>query len=507
MGEMIQVKESLLPILVFLVPTICGVVSLVVARFRAFHGEWAFVGLLGTLGISVWIAYEVIVNKCVLVAYHQNFYVDGLSALMELLGSCMGILIVLFSLKYIPTRIRDHPDLPGRLSVYYGLLLLFLGMMNWTCATNNIVMLYVSVEATTLATAFLVTFYWTRESLEAGYKYLMLVTIGTTFALLGLSLIYCAAAGLPFMAGKRILLMTELNKAAKAMHESTVLLACALLVAGFGTKAGLVPFHAWLPDAHAEAPAPISALLSGIVIKVGAYALTRTVTVFTPYYPPVVIFMAIMASASMVIGILMALVQDDIKRMLAYSSVSQMGYVAEGLGLGTYLGIYGGLFHLMNHTIVKALLFLCAGSILYATGKRRMSELGGLARRMPITAFCFIVGALAIGGIPPLNAFMSKFTLFTAAAERGLLWAAVIAIFTGLLTIACFVRAAYLIFWGEPRAELAPASDPDPEVPGGMLAAMIILTLLTILLGVYPALAHGLLDSATKCILKLLGVG
>jgi len=421
----------------------------------------------------------------------------------------MGILVVLYSLRYVPARIRGHPDVPGRLSVYYGLLLVFLGMMNWTCATNNIVMLYVSVEATTLATTFLVTFYWTRESLEAGYKYLLLVSIGTTFALLGLTLIYCAAVGLPFMAGKRVLLITELSKAARAMNESTVLLACALLVAGFGTKAGLVPFHAWLPDAHAEAPAPISALLSGIVIKVGAYALARTITVFTPYYPPVVIFVAIMASASMIVGILMALAQDDIKRMLAYSSVSQMGYVVEGLGLGTYLGVYGGLFHLMNHTIVKALLFLCAGAIIYATGKRRMSELGGLSRYMPVTAFCFILGALAIGGFPPLNAFMSKLTLFTAAAEAGLLWAAVIGIFTGLLTIACFVRAAYLIFWGRPRTALVPAaSNPGREgfrLPAGMVAAMVILTIMTVVLGVYPTFVHPLLDSATWCILSLIG--
>ena len=166
----------------------------------------------------------------------------------------------------------------------------------------------------------------------------------------------------------------------------------------------------------------------------------------------------------------------------------------------------------MNHTIVKALLFLCAGAVVYATGRRRLSELGGLSRVMPTTAFCFIVGALAIGGMPPFNAFMSKITLFTAAAEAGLLWAAIIAIFTGLLTIACFVRAAYLIFWGQPRGALASSSNPGPEgversgVPAGMLAAMVILTLMTIFLGVYPSFAHPLLDSATRCILSLLGV-
>ncbi|HID07654.1 MAG TPA: hypothetical protein EYP10_10980 [Armatimonadetes bacterium] len=178
--------------------------------------------------------------------------------------------------------------------------------------------------------------------------------------------------------------------------------------------------------------------------------------------------------------------------------------------MGTYLGIYGGLFHLMNHTIVKALLFLSAGAVMYITGTRKMSELGGLARRAPITAFCFFIGALAIGGLPPFNMFMSKFTLFTAAAQAGLLWATVISVFTELLTAACFVRAAFLIFWGEPRgaaaeATLAHADGGEMRVPPSMLIPMLVLALLTILLGIYPGLAHGLLDSATNCILKILG--
>ncbi len=221
-----------------------------------------------------------------------------------------------------------------------------------------------------------------------------------------------------------------------------------------------------------------------------------------------------MASVSMVVGILMAFVQDDIKRMLAYSSVSQIGYVVEGLGLGTYLGIYGGLFHLINHTIVKALLFLTAGAILYATGKRKMSELGGLGRKEPVTAFCFFIGALAIGGLPPFNVFMSKLTLFVAVADRGLLWAAIVAVFTGLLTVACFVRAAFKIFWGvapspvpvsvvahgNPHAE----TNEVREVPSLLWIGMVILALLTVILGLYPQSAHPLLDSATRCILKIL---
>lgn len=523
MTEAIQTKESILPLLVFLIPTFCGAVSLILARFRAFHGEWTVLGLAGTFIVSVLIAYEVL-QGYILTAWGQRIYVDGLSALMEILGSSMGLVIALYSVRYIPDRLRKagEENIAVRLGVYHGLLLLFLGMMNWTCATNDIIMLYVSLEFTTLATAFLVTFYWRRESMEAGYKYLMLVTVGMLFALMGLVLIYCAAAGMPIMKGKHVLLITELTPVAKDMPLNMVLLACALLVVGFGTKAGLVPFHAWLPDAHAEAPEPVSALLSGIVIKVGAYALARTVTIFAPQYPAVVVFIAIIASASMVVGILMALVQDDIKRMLAYSSVSQIGYVVEGLGLGTYLGIYAGLFHLINHTIVKALLFLTAGAIVYLTGTRKMSELGGLARSAPITAFCFFIGALAIGGLPPFNVFMSKLTLFVAVADVGLLWAAIIAVFTGLLTVACFVRAAFKIFWGTAPAPVLAYNGGQPgqgvsehgcmeaperrEVPASIWIGMVILALLVIVLGIYPQLAHPLLDSATRCIMKILSM-
>lgn len=523
--------QSPLPVLIWVVPAVCGLVTLAVGRWRReFQGWLAFAGLAVTVVISGLIAQSVLAGW-VLTAWNNTLRVDGLSALMEVLASLIGMIIVVYSLRYIPGRldIEEPRRLGGpvprdvRLSSYYGLLLLFLGMMNWTCATNSLVWLYVSLELTTLATALLVIFYWNRESLEAGYKYLMLVTVGVLFALMGLGLIYAAAAGLPGTEGRGVLLITEVGKVARQMPKALVLLANVFLVVGFGTKAGLAPFHAWLPDAHAEAPEPISALLSGIVIKVGAYALARTITLFAPQpdYGAVVVFVAIMASASMVIGILMALVQDDLKRMLAYSSVSQIGYVIEGLGLGTYLGIYGGLFHLINHSLIKALLFLAAGAIVYVTGTRRISELGGLRQRAPITAFCFLVGALAIGGLPPFSAFMSKFTLFLAAAQKGLLWAAIIAVFTGLLTVACFVRAAYLICWGmrrgvadcglqaaaksgirNPKSEIALGS--EREVPVAIWTGMAVLVVLTVGLGLFPNLAYPLLDRATVCIQALL---
>ena len=225
---------------------------------------------------------------------------------------------------------------------------------------------------------------------------------------------------------------------------------------------------------------------------------------FAPGYNAVVVFVAIIASASMFIGICLALVQDDLKRMLAYSSVSQIAYVIEGIGLGTYLGIYGGLFHLLNHTIIKGLLFLTAGALVYRMGTRSIQKLQKMPKKMPVTLFCFFIGALAITGMPPFNGFLSKLTLFLAVAQRGLLWAAVIAILTSLLTAACFVRAAYRIFWSKPATQVA-TNPHSKEVPFSMWLGMGVLALLCIVIGIYPNLVHPILDSATKCILKILG--
>jgi formate hydrogenlyase subunit 3/multisubunit Na+/H+ antiporter MnhD subunit len=498
---------SLLPVLIFVIPTVVGILILALGRaHRVFREGLALLGLGATFAISVQITGAVLGGQ-ILTAWNMTLYVDALSALMELLGALIGIIVVIHSLRSVGSGLADAPDGPRRMTIYYGLLLVFLGMMNWTCATNNMVMLYVSLEATTLATAFLVTFYWKRESLEAGYKYLMLVSAGVIFSLFGCALIY--TAGLPYLSAHDALLLTGIGEiAAKLPPElrSVILLASAFFIAGFGTKAGLVPFHAWLPDAHSEAPAPISALLSGVVIKVGAYALARTVSIFAPTYPAVVIFVAILSSMTMLVGIVMAWSQDDIKRLLAFHSVSQMGYIVEGLGMGTYLGIYGGLFHLLNHTLFKALLFLCAGAVIYATGVRKMSQLGGLARKMPMTATCFFIGVLAISGLPPCNGMWSKFTLFMAAADRGLLWAAVISAVTSLLTLTCMTHAAYRIFWGKPRPEAAPAVENAREVPMSMWAGMAVLAGLCLLIGLRPQIVYPLLDAATRNILHILGI-
>jgi formate hydrogenlyase subunit 3/multisubunit Na+/H+ antiporter MnhD subunit len=364
-------------------------------------------------------------------------------------------------------------------------------------------MLYVAVEATTLASGFLVAFYWDRRALEAGYKYLMLLTIGITFALFGCVLVYTAAVATKQVAGVNALLISEVRNVVHLMPAGTAAIAIAFLVIGFGTKAGIAPFHPWLPDAHAEAPTPVSTLLSGVMIKMALYAMARTVSIFYPSWPQVTIFAVALGAFTMVLGIVTALTQDDLKRLLAYSSVSQMGYILVGVGLGTYLGCYGGLFQLVNHAIYKALLFMCVGAVIYATGgARKISELGGLARKMPVTSVCFFVGALAIAGFPPMNGFWSKLTIYLSLAKAGLWWAAAIAVLASIMTMVVLIRAAYTVFWGTERLG-GHAIGQVREVPASMWAPMAILAASCVALGVYPQAIYPLLDKAATVLATL----
>ena len=505
MAEPIQ---SFLPMILILLPIVGAIFTILLgySKIKNAREISTLVILLIEFAVAIRVGALVLAGNT-LTTLGNAIFVDGLSALMIVLVDGMVILITLQSFKYMKREQQHGLFTEGRLTLYYALILLFTGTMNWTVSTNHMVMLYVAMEGTTLATALLVAFYRKKASLEAGYKYVLLVVVGITFALFGIVLIFAAAY--PHLeVGAHALLLTEIGTIAKLIPKNIALLGIAFMTVGFATKAGLVPFHAWLPDAHSEAPSPISALLSGLIIKIGAYALARTVTIFAPTYHSVIVFIAILSSISMLIGIFMAFVQDDLKRMLAFSSVSQISYVFEGLGLGTYLGIYGGLFHLVNHTLIKGLLFMSVGAVMYATGGlRKISQLGGLSKKMPITAFCFIVGALSLGGLPPFNGFMSKFTIFLAIGEEKLYWAMAISVITGVLTLGCLVWAAYRVFWRTPKVPVAGNEGELKEVPPLMYASIVILAILCIIIGVFPQILHPVLDGATKAVLEIWAVG
>ena len=510
--------RSILPALVIFIPAGLGLWMAIITYHRS-RGAYvstraagpvlAIAGCFLCLAIAIAMAVPV-VRGAVLVGWRNELRVDGLSALLVVVISLVAAAGSLFAPRYmsqsqVMMRVGEEVS-ETRLGVFYMLYLFVVSAMLWGCVTNNIIMLYVAVEATTIASGLLVAFYWDRRGLEAGYKYLLLLTVGTTFALFGCVLLYTGASQEAVRRGLNPLLISHLSQVAGTIPRSTALLAVAFLIVGFGTKAGIAPFHPWKPDAYAEAPSPVGALLSGAMSKMAIYALVRTVAIFYQNFPVVTTFIIILAAFTLILGALMTLVQDNLKRMLAYSSVGQIGYVVMGLGLGTYLGIYGGLFHVLNHAIYKALLFMTIGAVIYATGGRRhLHELGGLARRMPITATCFFIGALALSGMPPFNGFWSKITIYLATAEAHQWWATIIAISCGLLTLVAMVHAAYRVFWSEPRDPAATAS--VREVPAMMLVPMVALAVVCIVLGVYPQLAYPLVDKAALAIFDVVTGG
>lgn len=496
--------HSMAPVLAIVLPLLGATAVYFAGRWRrSLAGASATVLIGATFVLCLWCAVVVLGGReqdLVLVAGTRSFLalrVDGLSALLLALVGLLGLLSVLFSLQSLPAMIRRGHGRPERVPMYYGLLTAFIGTLIWACSTDNIVILWIAVEATTLSSAFLVAFAWDKRATEAGFKYLLLLTVGITFALLGCVLLYSVTAA---HRGGQVNPMSISQIATNAgllaaASPSAVVAATILLLVGFGVKAGLAPLHAWLPDAHSEAPAPISVLLSGIVIKVGAYALIRCVLPFMPHVPGLSPALVGLAAVGMVWGIAACSVQDDLKRLLAYSSFSQIGYVLMGIGLATPLGVFGAIFHLMNHALAKGLLFFAAGSVEHGAGGRSLTRLSGLRANMPVTSMVFFVGALALGGTPGLNGFLSKLTIFMAAARAGSWPALIAAVGTGLLTLVVLVRTAANLFLGRPgQREHMHAR----EVPALMLAAMLTLAALCAAIGVYPPIADALVGPAAQ---------
>jgi hydrogenase-4 component F len=409
---------------------------------------------------------------------------DGLGALMALVIAFLAFVCSLYAMAYLPGSHPREPErrerLERRLPLFTVLFLVLETTLFWTVMTNNIVLLWVALEATTLASALLVSFYWDPRALEAGYKYLLLLTVGITSAFFGCVLLYSAAA--PHLGNESALLISHLERVADRLPPHLALMAALLLLIGFGTKAGLAPFHPWVADAHAEAPAVMSAFLSSVIIKVPFVGLIRVWSILAPRFPVLDEVLLWLGAFTMVVGAALALAQDDLKRLHAYSSVSQVGYIAAALGLGPPLGTYAAVFFLVSHALTKGLLFLTTGAVVYATHEvRSLSALGGLRRHMPLTATCALVGALSLAGMPPFSGFAAKAQVVLAAAGARAWVVLAIAVLTALVTMTYMTSMVQRVFRGVPRDTAAVAG--AREVPAAMVAAMVLLAAAILALG------------------------
>jgi hydrogenase-4 component F len=435
--------ESTLLIWLFVVPAMAALAEYGLGKkFPASAGRVAVVGATMTFGIAILLAFNVY-NGAHFSALGHQLRADALTGFVALIITFVGWVTTVFAYPYLRGQVAEGKIALERLPVYFAWSMVFISTMTAATVNNNLIMMYVFVEATTLASAVLVSYYWKPESLEAGYKYLLLCSVGITMGLLGCVVIYSAAV--PLLGGHNAMLISEIATVAGKLPPMAVLMAGVLVIIGFGSKAGLVPFHAWLPDTYSQAPIPVTALLSGVASKVAIYAVARIVTMFYPGHSALGMFGIIIGIVSMLVGIILAYQQTDLKRMLAYSSVSQMGYIILGFGLGSYLGLYGAIYHMFNHGLSKAMLFLCCGALVYSFGTTDMRQLGAKKHSRLLTV-CYFIGALSIGGMPPLGGFWSKFAIYIAAAQAHLWWPFGIAIFTSLLTLAVMIRAGVLVF-------------------------------------------------------------
>ena len=426
-----------------------------------------------------------------------NWVLDGFSNLMLVIVCLISFMATVFSVRYMDRYTAKYK--------YYSLFLLMVAGMNGVVLTGDLFNLFVFLEIASVASYALVAFGCNHEELEASFKYLVLGSIGSTLILFGVAFSYGATGYLS---------MASISKIIAGGEKSSMLIfAAAFFTVGFGIKAALVPFHPWLPDAHPSAPAPISAMLSGVLIKaLGIYALLRVlfnVIGLTELFGGVLIAIGVL---SMTIGVFLAVGQWDFKRLLAYHSISQMGYVILGVGLGGYLyasggnsyaaalAVLGGVFHLANHAVFKSLLFLCSGSIEYTTGTRQLKEMGGLLKRMPVTRATCTIASLSIAGVPPFNGFWSKLLIVLAAFQAGFHWLAAITILVSFVTLVSFLKVLRYAFLGELPETLKEIR----ESPFLMSLPLVVLAVLCTGMGMLlvPGIRELILDPAVGALLS-----
>ena len=357
---------------------------------------------------------------------------DNLATLLLLVINIVGLAVALYSVDYMRRYTAS--------SHFYSLFLLMVTGMNGVVLAGDLFNLYVFLEVAAVASYSLVAFGCAHEELEASFKYIVLGSLSSALILIGVALVYGITGTLN---------MAQMSsRIAETGMDAPLLLAFGLFICGFSFKAALVPFHAWLPDAHPSAPAPVSAMLSGVLIKaIGIYVLARLAFNVFGAGDNELSLLRWLGVLSMIVGGLLAAGQSDIKRLFAYSSISQVGFIILGFGLGTPLGLVGALYHLVNHAMFKSLLFLNAGAVEYATGTRNLYRLGGLNRALPVTGATSLVGSMSIAGIPPFNGFWSKLIIIIACVEAGFYGFAAVAVAISIVTLAYQLKVQRLAFF------------------------------------------------------------
>ncbi len=395
-------------------------------------------------------------------------FIDDFNVYLVALTAFVGLTTSLFSAAYIARETEAERLSATHLRFYHSMYQAFLFTMLLALTANNTGVMWVAVEAATLTTVLMVSLYRSREAIEAAWKYFILCSVGIGLALFGTILVYLAAQ--PVMAdGADAMAWTQLVQQAAEFQPDLLNLAFVFVLVGYGTKVGLAPLHAWLPDAHAEGPTPISAVLSGLLLNVALYALLRfkMIIAANPDTLEPGPLMIMMGFSSLFISAFMLFKRGDIKRLFAYSSIEHMGVITFAFGMGGAVANFAGLLHMTMHSLTKSAVFFAVGIITQNAGTKRISEISGLTETSPALGWAFVIAVLAIAGMPPMGVFMSEFLVVSSTFAREPLLA--VPLIVGLLL--SFAALAWRL---QGMAFGPPPADPHPAYgrPGGWIGAL-----------------------------------
>ncbi|QIZ76236.1 hydrogenase 4 subunit F [Ferrimonas lipolytica] len=454
------------------------------------------VSMVGVFVLSMMAAGSVISDGPALL-FGNWFYLDGLTALFIGVLGLVALTTGLYSIGYINHEFNHGEITMRQHQLYYALFNMFVATMLLSLVSNNVIMMWVAIEATTVCSVFLVGLYGQRSSLEAAWKYLVICNVGLAFGLFGAIISYAnGAATLPDPANA--IFWTELRQYANLLDPALVHLAFIFVMIGFGTKVGLFPMHAWLPDAHSEAPSPVSALLSAGLLNCAFMVILRYYVITTESigstFPQMMMlgfgFMSVLVSSFFII------IQHDIKRKLAYHSVEHMGLIAMAIGLGP-IGALAGLMHVINHSLAKTLMFCGAGNILLKYGSRDTGVVRGLLKAAPMTAVMVACGALALGGVPPFSIFITEFMMVTAAVDVDKTWFAVVLLLVLSMVLAALAHMVAGLVMGEKPTAVAKG-----DVSLMSIAPMCLLLVLLVVMG--TRIPDGVLNTVDQAALVVL---
>jgi NADH-quinone oxidoreductase subunit M len=416
-------------------------------------------------------------------------FVDGISLSLAIVTLILVAASTVYSINYM----EEKTSLPE----YYALMsLLTIGLVG-VFITSNLLLFYFCWELMLVPTYFIIGGWGYKDSFKTAFKFFIFTHAGAIFVLLGIGAIYMLTGTLDIFEAQVLLANVDPNVLTWVLASFTL---------GFAVKMAIVPLHMWLPDAHSEAPAPMSALLSGVIIGAGGYAILR-ISLGTVYFamPPIVgneflYILSFFGVLSAFYGSFLALAETDIKRIIAYSSISHMGYILFALSLFPFAeGITGGVLHLVNHAASKGLLFLTAGAVMHQTGVRNIKEMGGLASKMPLTAIASAIAAFSIGGIPPFACFISEFHIFVGAvtaagADSSYYLPTVLMLIATVFSLAYVLRYFWKVFLESPTVQRDDIKDPHLFIN----IAMIALAAFVVILGIYPGVFIDLIHAVTS---------